>query len=41
LIKEKVALKARQFNTMDVNAEIYEAYIDEEVEAYRKASDGE
>jgi hypothetical protein len=41
LIKEKVALKARQFNTIDVNAEIYEDYIDEEVAAYRKASDGE
>jgi hypothetical protein len=41
LIKEKVALKARQFNTIDVNAEIYEAYVDEEVAAYRKASDGE
>ena len=41
LIVEKVAYKARQFNTIDVNAEINEAYIDEEVAAYRKASDGE
>ncbi|MDO8961850.1 MAG: replication initiation factor [Methylophilus sp.] len=41
LIKEKVAFKARQFNSMDVNADIYEAYVDDEVEAYRKASDGE
>lgn len=41
LIKEKVAFKARQFNSMDVNTEIYEAYVDDEVEAYRIASDGE
>ena len=41
LMHEKVAFKARSFNTIDVNQEIYEAYIDEEVEAYRKASNGE
>jgi len=41
LIREKVATKSRLFNTMDVNNEIYEAYVDDEVEAYRKASNGE
>ncbi len=41
LIHEQVAKKARQFNTLDVNAEIYEHYVDEEVAAYRKQSDGE
>jgi hypothetical protein len=41
LMREKVAFKARHFNTIDVNQEIYEAYVDEEVAAYRKASDGE
>lgn len=41
LIQEKVAYKARLFNSMDVNADIGEYYIDEEIEAYRKASDGE
>lgn len=45
LIKEKVGLKARDFNTIDVNAEINEANIDEEVramrESYDKASNGE
>lgn len=41
LIKEKVAYKARHFNSIDVNAEIYDEHINEEIEAYRKASDGE
>lgn len=41
LIKEKVTYKARLFNSMDVNADISEHYIDEEIDAYRKASDGE
>ena len=44
LIREKVGLKARDFNTIDVNAEINEAYVDEEVRAireYDKASNGE
>ncbi len=45
LIKEKVGLKAKAFNTIDINAEINEAYIDEEVramrDAYNKASNGE
>jgi len=45
LIKEKVCLKAKTFNTIDINAEINEAYINEEVramrEAYNKASNGE
>lgn len=45
LIKEKVGLKAREYNTMDVNADIYENYVDEEVhamrEAYQKASKGD
>jgi hypothetical protein len=45
LIKEKVSLKAKTFNTIDINAEINEAYIDEEVramrDAYNKASNGE
>ena len=44
LVKEKVALKARSFNTIDVNAEINEAYIDEEIRAmreYEKQSNGE
>lgn len=41
LVQEKVSTKSRLFNTMVVNNEIYEAYVDEEVEAYRRASDGE
>ncbi len=44
LVKEKVGLKAREFNTMDVNADIYENYVNEEVRAmreYDKASNGE
>ena len=41
LINEKVALKAKAFNTMDVNNEIYEDTPDDDAEAYRKASDGE
>lgn len=41
VIHEQVAKKARVFNTIDVNAEIYAAYVDEEVAAYRKQSDGE
>ena len=41
LINEKVAIKAKAFNTMDVNNEIYEDYINDTAEAYRKASDGE
>jgi hypothetical protein len=40
-IQEKVSIKARLFNTIDVNSEIDDNYVDEEVEAYRKASDGE
>ena len=40
-ILQKVASKARRFNTIDVNQEIYEQYVNDEVEAYRKASDGE
>jgi len=43
-VKEKVALKARLFNTIDVNAEIYESYVDEEIRAmreYEKQSNGE
>lgn len=45
LIKEKVGLKAKTFNTIDINSEINEAYIDEEVRAmreeYNRASNGE
>lgn len=44
IIREKVGIKARSFNTIDVNAEINEAYINEEVRAmreYEKASNGE
>lgn len=44
LIREKVGLKAKAFNTIDVNADINEAYINEEVaamRAYDKASNGE
>jgi hypothetical protein len=40
-IKEKVSIKARGFNTIDVNMGIYDDYVNEEVAAYRKASDGE
>ncbi len=40
-IKEKVSNKARMFNTIDVNMDIYDDYVNEEVAAYRKASDGE
>lgn len=44
LVQEKVSIKARGFNTIDVNREIYDDYVDEEVRAmreYEKASDGE
>ena len=41
LINEKVAIKAKAFNTMDVNNEIYEDIQSDEAEDYRKASDGE
>jgi hypothetical protein len=44
LIREKVGFKARDFNTIDVNAEIYEDHVNEEVRAmreYDKASNGE
>jgi hypothetical protein len=40
-LKEKVSNKARMFNTIDVNMDIYDDYVNEEVAAYRKASDGE
>lgn len=39
MIMQKVAFKARQFNTLDNNIERQD--IDEQAEAYRKASDGE
>lgn len=41
LIQEKVAAKARQFNTMDVQQEIYESDADDVADVYRKQSDGE
>jgi hypothetical protein len=40
-IQEKVSIKARSFNTIDVNMDAYDDYVNEEVAAYRKASDGE
>lgn len=41
LLKEKVSIKARSFNTIDVNQETSDDYVNEEIAAYRKASDGE
>jgi hypothetical protein len=43
-VKEKVSNKARMFNTIDVNREIYDDFIDEDVRAmreYEKLSNGE
>jgi hypothetical protein len=41
LVEEKVALKARTFNTIDTNEALSRDSVESDAEAYRKASDGE